>query len=78
MEQQERRRRTILNREIKAFAEKIAEAASTSVRALSLPGHSIIIHVLTAWGDVRVGYSVPRVIIRGRSIPHECSVATNN
>jgi nucleosome binding factor SPN SPT16 subunit len=45
MEQQERRRRTILNREIKAFAEKIAEAASTSVRALSLPGRSIMIHV---------------------------------
>ncbi|KAG6833476.1 hypothetical protein H0H87_006048 [Tephrocybe sp. NHM501043] len=30
MEQQERKRRAILNKEIKAFAEKIAEAASTS------------------------------------------------
>lgn len=31
MEQQERKRRQILNKEIKAFAEKIAEAASASV-----------------------------------------------
>lgn len=30
MEQQERKRRALLNKEIKAFAEKIAEAASTS------------------------------------------------
>jgi nucleosome binding factor SPN SPT16 subunit len=31
MEQQERKRRAMLNREVKAFAEKIAEAASASV-----------------------------------------------
>jgi nucleosome binding factor SPN SPT16 subunit len=31
MEQQERKRRLMLNREFKSFAEKIAEAASTSV-----------------------------------------------
>ncbi|KIL69574.1 hypothetical protein M378DRAFT_7423 [Amanita muscaria Koide BX008] len=31
MEQQERRRRAILNKEVKAFAEKIAEAGSTSL-----------------------------------------------
>ena len=30
-EQQERKRRQLLNRDIKAFSEKIAEAASTSV-----------------------------------------------
>src|SRR6201999_751924 len=34
-EQQERKRRQLLNREMKAFAEKIAEAASTSVSCLS-------------------------------------------
>lgn len=34
MEQQERKRRQILNREFKNFAEKIAEAASASVRIL--------------------------------------------
>jgi nucleosome binding factor SPN SPT16 subunit len=34
MEQQERRRRAMLNKEVKAFAEKVAEAASTSVRLL--------------------------------------------
>jgi nucleosome binding factor SPN SPT16 subunit len=33
MEQQERKRRATLNKEFKAFAEKIAEAASTSVSA---------------------------------------------
>jgi nucleosome binding factor SPN SPT16 subunit len=33
MEQQERKRRAMLNKEFKAFAEKIAEAASTSVSA---------------------------------------------
>lgn len=32
MEQQERKRRQMLNKEIKAFSEKIAEAASSSVR----------------------------------------------
>lgn len=32
MEQQERKRRAMMNKEVKAFAEKIAEAASTSVR----------------------------------------------
>lgn len=32
MEQQERKRRAMLNKEVKAFAEKIAEAASNSVR----------------------------------------------
>jgi hypothetical protein len=32
MEQQERKRRQLLNREIKSFAEKVAEAASVSVR----------------------------------------------
>lgn len=32
MEQQERRRRLMLNKEFKLFAERIAEAASTSVR----------------------------------------------
>ena len=31
MEQQERKRRAMLNKEVKAFAEKIAEAASASV-----------------------------------------------
>jgi nucleosome binding factor SPN SPT16 subunit len=31
MEQQERKRRQLLNREIKSFAEKVAEAASVSV-----------------------------------------------
>jgi nucleosome binding factor SPN SPT16 subunit len=31
MEQQERRRKAMSNKEVKAFAEKIAEAASTSV-----------------------------------------------
>ena len=31
MEQQERKRRAMLNKEIKAFAEKVAEAASSSV-----------------------------------------------
>jgi len=31
MEQQERKRRAMLNREVKSFAEKIAETASTSV-----------------------------------------------
>ena len=31
MEQQERKRRAMLNKEFKAFAEKVAEAASTSV-----------------------------------------------
>lgn len=36
MEQQERKRRALLNKEIKAFAEKIAEAASVSVRSLIL------------------------------------------
>lgn len=33
MEQQERKRRAMLNKEFKAFAEKVAEAASTSVSA---------------------------------------------
>jgi nucleosome binding factor SPN SPT16 subunit len=33
MEQQERKRRSALNKEIKSFAEKIAEAASNSVSA---------------------------------------------
>lgn len=32
MEQQERKRRAMLNKEVRAFAEKIAEAASASVR----------------------------------------------
>jgi nucleosome binding factor SPN SPT16 subunit len=32
MEQQERKRRAMLNKEIRTFADKIAEAASTSVR----------------------------------------------
>ena len=32
MEQQERRRRQMLNKEFKLFAERVAEAASTSVR----------------------------------------------
>jgi nucleosome binding factor SPN SPT16 subunit len=32
MEQQERKRRAMLNKEIRAFGDKIAEAASTSVR----------------------------------------------
>lgn len=32
LEQQERKRRQLLNREFKAFAEKIAEAATQSVR----------------------------------------------
>lgn len=32
LEQQERKRRQMLNREFKAFAEKIAEAATASVR----------------------------------------------
>jgi nucleosome binding factor SPN SPT16 subunit len=36
MEQQERKRRALLNKEIKAFAEKIAEAASTSVSTFFL------------------------------------------
>jgi nucleosome binding factor SPN SPT16 subunit len=31
MEQQERKRRAMMNKEVKAFAEKIAEAASSSV-----------------------------------------------
>jgi nucleosome binding factor SPN SPT16 subunit len=33
MEQQERKRRATLNKEFKAFAEKVAEAASASVSA---------------------------------------------
>jgi nucleosome binding factor SPN SPT16 subunit len=37
MEQQERKRRAMLNKEIKAFAEKIAEAASASVSYLARP-----------------------------------------
>ncbi len=32
MEQQERKRRAMLNKEVKAFAEKVAEAGSASVR----------------------------------------------
>jgi nucleosome binding factor SPN SPT16 subunit len=36
MEQQERKRRQILNKEIRQFAERIAEAASTSVSSLCL------------------------------------------
>ncbi len=35
LEQQERKRRQLLNREFKAFAEKIAEAATQSVSELS-------------------------------------------
>lgn len=44
LEQQERKRRQILNKEFKAFAEKIAEAASTSVGDFSL---SLLIPILT-------------------------------
>jgi hypothetical protein len=36
LEQQERKRRQILNKEFKAFAEKIAEAASTSVSRICM------------------------------------------
>lgn len=32
MEQQERKRRAMLNKEVKAFAERIADAATQSVR----------------------------------------------
>lgn len=35
MEQQERKRRAMLNKEVKAFAEKVAEAGSASVRLAS-------------------------------------------
>lgn len=31
MEQQERKRRAMMNKEVRAFAEKVAEAASSSV-----------------------------------------------
>lgn len=44
LEQKERKRRQILNKEFKAFAEKIAEAASTSVGDFSL---SLLIPILT-------------------------------
>jgi nucleosome binding factor SPN SPT16 subunit len=37
MEQQERKRRLTLNREFKNFAERIAEAASASVRPIAGP-----------------------------------------
>jgi nucleosome binding factor SPN SPT16 subunit len=48
MEQQERRRRAMFNKEVKAFAEKIAEAASTSVRFLAV---SVLLYSknLAAW-----------------------------
>lgn len=35
MEQQERKRRAMLNKEVRAFAEKVAEAGSASVRLTS-------------------------------------------
>lgn len=38
MEHQERKRRHMLNKEFKAFAEKIAEAGASSVRILSSRG----------------------------------------
>jgi len=41
MEQQERRRRAMFNKEVKAFAEKVAEAASTSV-CFQLPVFSLL------------------------------------
>ncbi len=34
MEQQDRKRRATLNKEVRAFAEKVAEAASASVKSL--------------------------------------------
>lgn len=78
MEQQERKRRALLNKEIKAFAEKIAEAASTSVRTV----FSICVIRTKAdssveWRDVGTGHSIPRIIFRGCSIPNECALAAN-
>ena len=54
MEQQERKRRAMLNKEVKAFAEKVAEAASNSVR-ISVPSSykpTSSYLCIIAWGDI--------------------------
>jgi nucleosome binding factor SPN SPT16 subunit len=62
MEQQERRRGAMFNKEVKAFAEKIAEAASTSV---SFPARSPAFTrgIFSAWGDTGTGHSFPRAVL---------------
>lgn len=78
MEQQERKRRQMLNKEFKGFSERIAEAAVNSVR---IPYHRTLF-LLTGnpsdWRGAGARYSVPRAIVRGRSLPNECSTATHN
>lgn len=49
LEQQERKRRQFLNKEFKAFAEKIAEAASTSVSHLPQKHPSGHLHFIEDW-----------------------------
>jgi nucleosome binding factor SPN SPT16 subunit len=59
MEQQERKRRAMLNKEVKAFAEKIAEAGSTSVRLRAGNYvHSLNVLMMLARRSSGTGYSI--------------------
>ena len=68
----------MLNKEFKLFAERVAEAASASVRWIDIPDYQTLtglyIDRRNRWG----GHSVPRVVFRGCSFQNQRSVATHH
>jgi nucleosome binding factor SPN SPT16 subunit len=71
LEQQERKRRQFLNKEFKAFAEKIAEAASTSVSHLSRGSQLTYTSLKT--GDT-IETDIPFRELSFEGVPHRTNV----
>ena len=79
LEQQERKRRQTLNREFKAFAEKVAEAATVAVSSpvRTNPSH-MSDTLLSAWRYHRDGCAIPRALVRGCPTPDKCPSTTDH
>ena len=74
MEQQERKRKAMMNKEVKAFAEKIADAAA-AVRVTFASPLSLS-YLFLEWGQPRAGHSFPRTCVRGCAIQDQCHAPT--
>ena len=76
LEQQERKRRQLLNREFKAFAEKIAEAATSSVSPTIFTDLPLL--SLSVRRHARGRHSFPRAVFRGCTHTSKRPPAANN
>lgn len=73
LEQQERKRRQMLNREFKAFAEKVAEAATTAVSVYTDNPPHCASHAFPQLGDT-IEMDVPFRELSFEGVPHRTNV----